>query len=93
MYHMWPGASRSASPATEAGNTLIATTAPAESGMTNAGTRGVTPKNLLLCLLFVTAGCAELPSGPTVVLNERFTLAPGESARIEIGRASCRERV
>lgn len=51
--------------------------------MTSASTRVVTPKNLLLCLLFVTAGCDELPSGPTVALNERFTLAPGESARID----------
>jgi len=37
---------------------------------------------VLLCLLCVT-GCDEKsPSGPTVPLNERFTLAPGEVARI-----------
>lgn len=36
----------------------------------------------LICLLCVT-GCDEKsPSGPTVPLNERFTLAPGEVARI-----------
>jgi hypothetical protein len=35
---------------------------------------------LLICLLFVT-GCDEnSPIGPTVVLNERFTLGPGEAA-------------
>jgi hypothetical protein len=43
----------------------------------------VKPTSLLLCLFFVTLGCDELPSGPTVALNERFTLAPGESARID----------
>ncbi len=37
----------------------------------------------MFCLLFVTLGCDELPSGPSVGLNERFTLAPGESARID----------
>ena len=37
---------------------------------------------LLICLLYVT-GCDETsPSGPTVPLNERFTLAPGEVAKI-----------
>ena len=51
--------------------------------MTSAKTRGVKPKSLLLCLLFVTLGCDELPSGPTVALNERFTLGAGESARID----------
>jgi hypothetical protein len=43
----------------------------------------VTSRSLVFCLLFVTLGCDELPSGPTVALNERFTLAPGESARID----------
>ena len=37
---------------------------------------------LLICLLCVT-GCDETsPSGPTVPVNERFTLAPGEVAEI-----------
>lgn len=39
---------------------------------------------LLMCLLFVT-GCDEKsPAGPTVPLNQRFTLAPGEAAVVEI---------
>ena len=38
---------------------------------------------LLLCLLCVT-GCDEKsPVGPTVLLNQRFTLTPGEAAAIE----------
>src|SRR5262245_20048533 len=38
---------------------------------------------LLICLLGVT-GCDEKsPVGPTVPLNERFTLSPGEVAVIE----------
>lgn len=37
---------------------------------------------LLMCLLCVT-GCDEKsPAGPTVALNERFTLAPGEVATV-----------
>ena len=37
---------------------------------------------LLICLLCVT-GCDETsPSGPTVPLNERFTLAPAKWAKI-----------
>lgn len=37
---------------------------------------------LLICLLCVT-GCDEKsPTGPTVPLNERFTLAPGEVASV-----------
>src|SRR5690606_20640656 len=36
----------------------------------------------LLCLVPVTA-CAQTPSEPTVTMNAEFTLAPGESARIE----------
>jgi hypothetical protein len=40
------------------------------------------PAFLLICLLCVT-GCDEnSPIGPTPSLNERFTLAPGEVARI-----------
>ena len=38
---------------------------------------------VLICLLCVT-GCDEnSPVGPTVPLNERFTLSPGEVAAIE----------
>jgi hypothetical protein len=38
---------------------------------------------LLICLLFVT-GCDEnSPTGPTVSLNQRFTLAPGELADVD----------
>jgi len=38
---------------------------------------------LLICLLGVT-GCDEKsPLGPTVPLNERFTLSPGETAIID----------
>jgi hypothetical protein len=38
---------------------------------------------LLICLLCVT-GCDEKsPVGPTVPLNERFTLSPGDVAAIE----------
>lgn len=44
------------------------------------------PKSLLFCLFLVTLGCDEMPSGPTVAFNERFTLAPGESARIDRGQ-------
>jgi hypothetical protein len=36
----------------------------------------------LICLLCVTACDEKSPSGPTVPLNERFALAPGEVARI-----------
>jgi hypothetical protein len=43
----------------------------------------VRPSALLICLLCVT-GCDEKsPAGPTVSLNERFTLAPGEVAVID----------
>jgi hypothetical protein len=43
----------------------------------------VRPATLLICLLCVT-GCDEKsPAGPTVSLNERFTLAPGEVAVID----------
>jgi hypothetical protein len=39
--------------------------------------------SLLFCLLCVT-GCDEKsPAGPTVLLNERFTLSPGEVARVD----------
>ena len=36
-----------------------------------------------LCLLLVTACRENSPSGPTVVLDRQFTLAPGERARVE----------
>jgi hypothetical protein len=37
----------------------------------------------LVCLL-LAAGCGDTaPSGPTVALNERFTLAPGEVAAVD----------
>jgi hypothetical protein len=38
---------------------------------------------LLICLLFVTSCDEKSPVGPTVALNERFTLSPGEVAVIE----------
>jgi hypothetical protein len=37
---------------------------------------------MLLCLLAVTA-CDESPTGPTVSLDARFTLAPGETAAVQ----------
>lgn len=37
---------------------------------------------LLLCLLAVTA-CDESPTGPTVTIDQRFTLSPGETASIQ----------
>lgn len=39
----------------------------------------------LFCLLGVTA-CDGLPSGPTVALDERFTLAVGSTATVEPAR-------
>jgi hypothetical protein len=48
-----------------------------------AGMLGMRATAFLICLLCVT-GCDEKsPVGPTVPLNERFTLAPGEVAAIE----------
>lgn len=38
---------------------------------------------LVFCLLLATACDEKSPAGPTVPLNERFTLAPGQSATIE----------
>jgi hypothetical protein len=38
---------------------------------------------LAFCLLVATACDDNNPTGPTVPLNERFTLAPGERVRIE----------
>ena len=38
---------------------------------------------LVACLLAVTACDEKGPVGPTVTLNERFTLAPGETATID----------
>jgi hypothetical protein len=37
----------------------------------------------LICLLCVTACDEKSPVGPTVPLNERFTLSPGEVAIVE----------
>jgi hypothetical protein len=41
---------------------------------------------LFLCLLAATA-CDESPTGPTVPLDQRFTLSPGETASID-GRSA-----
>lgn len=38
---------------------------------------------LLFCLLFATACDEQSPVGPTVLLNQRFTLAPGETAVVQ----------
>jgi hypothetical protein len=38
---------------------------------------------LLSCLLLATACDEKSPLGPTVALNERFTLAPGQRATVE----------
>ena len=38
---------------------------------------------LAFCLLMATACDEQVPVGPTVALNQRFTLAPGETATIE----------
>jgi hypothetical protein len=38
---------------------------------------------LLICLLCVTDCDEKSPAGPTVSLNERFTLAPGEVAVLD----------
>jgi hypothetical protein len=38
---------------------------------------------MLMCLLFVTACDEKTPLGPTVPLNQRFTLAPGDVAVVE----------
>jgi hypothetical protein len=48
---------------------------------------------LLVCLLAATA-CDESPTGPTVTIDQQFTLAPGETASIEGGDIRLRfERV
>jgi hypothetical protein len=40
---------------------------------------------LFVCLLAATvaAACDESPTGPTVTIDQRFTLAPGETASIQ----------
>jgi hypothetical protein len=38
---------------------------------------------LMICLLCVTACDENSPLGPTVALNERFTLAPGEAVVVD----------
>jgi hypothetical protein len=35
------------------------------------------------CLLFATACDEKAPTGPTVPLNQQFTLAPGETATVQ----------
>ena len=40
-------------------------------------------QGLLICLLFVTCCDESSPLAPTVPLNERFTLAPGEEVVVE----------
>jgi hypothetical protein len=51
--------------------------------MDSAVPRAMRPLIVLFCLLAVT-GCDEnSPLGPTVNLSERFTLAPGEAARVQ----------
>src|SRR5688572_24822014 len=37
---------------------------------------------ILSCLLFATACDEDTPTGPSVPLNEQFTLAPGQAATI-----------
>jgi hypothetical protein len=50
--------------------------------MTAASVRVVRTATLFLCLLAATA-CDESPTGPTVTLDQRFTLSPGETASID----------
>jgi hypothetical protein len=50
--------------------------------MDSAFSRGMRPLTLLFCLLTVIACDENRPLGPTVNLNERFTLAPAEVARV-----------
>jgi hypothetical protein len=54
--------------------------------MTSARTTVVRIATLCLCLLVVTAACDGGPTGPTVSLDEKFTLAPGEFATVEAPR-------
>jgi hypothetical protein len=44
----------------------------------------------LLCLLAAAACGAESPAGPSVPLNERFTLAPSEAVRVGGGDVTLR---
>jgi hypothetical protein len=37
----------------------------------------------LICLLLATAACDDSPTGPTVVLDRTFALAPGQVASVE----------
>ena len=41
------------------------------------------PLILAFCLLFATACDEKGPVGPTVPLNQRFTLAPGQTATVD----------
>jgi hypothetical protein len=51
--------------------------------MDSAFSPAVRSLTLLFCLLTVTACDENSPVGPTVNLSERFTLAPGEVARVQ----------
>jgi hypothetical protein len=51
--------------------------------MASAFTRGMRACLPAFCLLVATACAARNPLGPTVPLNEQFTLARGESAQID----------
>ena len=43
------------------------------------------PAVLAFCLLLATACDEKSPTGPSIPLNERFTLAPGQTAAVESG--------
>lgn len=51
--------------------------------MDSAASRSVRALILILCLFAVTACDEKSPVGPTVNSNARFTLAPGELARVQ----------
>jgi len=51
-------------------------------GTTSALDSVVRVATLLVCLLAATA-CDGSPTGPTVAIDQQFTLAPGETASIE----------
>lgn len=43
---------------------------------------------LLFCLLAATACDEDISTGPTVPLNEQFTLAPGDAAVVDVANAA-----
>ena len=55
---------------------------PSPLAWTLLGPSQMRPLILILCLLAVTACDEQAPLGPTVMPNERFTLAPGEVATV-----------